>query len=150
MFQNIQKDIQEQLNEEQINQESISQGDNIKQKKWSIKQILKDLFSLQKICLFIVAFTISMVGFKSESIILSISPFAISFIAAMLSNYKSIGVTYILTLIGTFIAFGANSLLIYFLTSLVFFVFVLLKRPKEIESVNEKRRLGVHPNTLKE
>ncbi len=144
MFQNIQKDIQEQLNEEQINQESISQGDNIKQKKWSIKQILKDLFSLQKICLFIVAFAISMVGFKSESIILSISPFAISFIAAMLSNYKSIGVTYILTLIGTFIAFGANSLLIYFLTSLVFFVFVLLKRPKEIESVNEKRRLGIH------
>ena len=141
MFQNIQKNIEYQANEEQtINQEQ----NTIKKGKMPIKEILKGLFSLQKIILFIVAFAVSMVGFKSQSIILSMSPFAISFIAAMLSNYKSIGVTYILTLIGTFIAFGANSLLIYFLTTLVFFVFVLIKRPKEVENVNEQRRLGVH------
>ncbi len=133
MFQNIQKNIQEQNDEEQT----------IKQ-KIPVKEILKGLFSLQNVALFIVAFAVSMVGFQSENMLLSISPFAISFLAAMLSNYKSIGVTYILTLIGTFISFGANSLLIYFLTTLVFFVFVLLKRPKEIENVNEQRRLGMH------
>ncbi len=135
MFQNIQKNIQEQINNEE---------QTIKQEKMPIKEILKGLFNLQNIILFIVAFALSMVGFQNENILLSISPFAISFLAAMLSNYKSIGVTYILTLIGSFISFGANSLLIYFLTTLVFFVFVLLKRPKEVENVNEKRRLGMH------
>ncbi len=134
MFQNIQKNIQEQSDEEQT----------IKQEKVPVKELLKGLFSLQNVALFIVAFAVSMVGFQSENIILSISPFAISFLAAMLSNYKSIGIPYILTLIGTFISFGANSLLIYFLTTIVFFVFVLLKMPKEIENVNEQRRLGMH------
>lgn len=156
MFQNIQKNIQYQTSEEQtIEQENnidkennfykdtIEQENNIKQEK-PVKEILKNLFSIKTISFLIVSFAVSMVGFQSQNIILSISPFAISFLAAMLSNYKTIGVTYILTLIGTFISFGANSLLIYFLTTLVFFVFVLLKRPKEVEGVNEQRRLGVH------
>lgn len=135
MFQNIQKDfnVEQEQNEEQR-----------KIDKKNIKTILKDLFSFQNIAIYVIAFIISMVGFRSQNFILSISPFAISFLAAMLSNRMPIGIVYILTLIGTFISFGANSLLIYFLTTLVFFVFILLKRPKEQEGVNEERRLGFH------
>ena len=133
MFQNIQKDIQEQINEQSANTV-----------KKPIKEILKGLFGLQNIALFVVSFMVSMVGIQSDNIVLSISPFAISFLAAMISNYKSIGIVYVLTLIGTFISFGTNSLLTYFLTTLVFFVLILIKRPKEIEDVNEQRRLGGH------
>ncbi len=135
MFQNIQKDfnVEQEQNEEQR-----------KINKKNIKTILKDLFSFQNIAIYVIAFMISMVGFRSQNFILSISPFAISFLAAMLSNRMPIGIVYILTLIGTFISFGTNSLLIYFLTTLVFFVFILLKRPKEQEGVNEERRLGIH------
>lgn len=133
MFQNIEKIL---------NQEE--QQDNLEQKsKKTIKEILKDLFSIQNSILYIISFLISMVGFSSENLILSISPFAISFLAAMLSNYSPVGIVYLLTLLGTWIKFGPNSLLIYFLTTLVFFVMTLLKRPKEIEDVNEQRRLGL-------
>lgn len=133
MFQNIQKDIQEEY-----------QDDRPNQARRSIKEILKGLFSLQSIALYIIAIMISMVGFRTESFILSISPFAISFLAAMLSNRMPIGIVYILTLVGTFISFGANSLLIYFLTTLVFFIFVLMKRPTEQEGVNEQKKVGIH------
>ena len=103
---------------------------NNKNNEGTAKQILANLFSIQNIIIYIISFMISMVGFSSQSLMLSISPFAISFLAAMLSNCMPIGFIYLLTLIGTFISFGTNSTLIYFLTTLVFFVLVLIKRPK--------------------
>lgn len=135
MFQNIAKDL---------NREENQQEYNTKQKnKKSIKEILKNLFSIQNIILYTISFLISMVGFSSENLMLSISPFAISFLAAMLSNYSPVGIVYALTLIGTGIKFGPSSLLTYFLTTLVFFAMTLLKRPKEEELVNEQKRLGL-------
>ena len=132
MFQNLQRDIQEN-NEEPI-----------KITKRPVKEILKGLFSLQNIMLYVIAFMIAMVGFRSQNFILSMSPFAISFLAAVLSNRRPIGIAYILTLLGTFISFGVNNLLVYFLTSLVFFVLILIKKPKQKQEVNEKSRVGVH------
>lgn len=133
MFQNIAKGFE-------------NQNDNIDNKenkpKVNVKETLKNLFSIQNIILYTISFLISMVGFSSENLILSISPFAISFLAAMLSNYSPIGIVYVLTLIGTWVKFGPSSALTYFLTTLVFFAFVLLKRPQEEEIVNEKRRVG--------
>ncbi len=108
------------------------------------KQILKNLFNVQNIVIYIISIMISMVGFRSQSLILSISPFAISFLAAMLSNRMPIGFVYILTLVGTFVAFGSNSLLTYFLTTLVFFVLLLIKKPKEQEELNEQKKVGIH------
>lgn len=117
---------------------------NNKKNKGTVKQIATNLFSVQNIIIYIISFIISMVGFNSQNFMLSISPFAISFLTAMLSNYKPIGFIYILTLIGTFISFGTNSLLTYFLTTLVLFVLILVKRPKEQEDINEQRKLGGH------
>lgn len=133
MFQNIQKDVQEDNNKQQINI-------NIK----PVKEIVRGLFNLQNIAIYVIAFTISMVGFTSQSFVLSISPFAISFLAAMLSNRMPIGIAYLLTLVGTAISFGTNSLLTYFLTTLVFFVMILIKNPKEQDYTNEQRRVGIH------
>jgi len=107
-------------------------------------EIAKELFSIHNVVIYLIAFMVSMVGFSSQNLILSISPFAVSFLGAMLSNKKPIGIVYILTLIGTFISFGQNSLLTYFLTTLIFFVLVLFKRPKEIEFINEQKRIGIH------
>lgn len=135
MFQNIAKEF----NQEENQQENKTKQKNNK----TIKDILKNLFSIQNIILYTISFLISMVGFEQENFILSISPFAISFLAAMLSNYSPIGIVYLITLVGTWIKFGPNTLLTYFLTTLVFFVMALLKRPKEIEEVNEQKRLGI-------
>lgn len=134
MFQNIAKDFQE---------ESYNREDQKQQNKRSAKDILKKLFSIQNIILYTISFLVSMVGFSSENLILSIGPFAISFLAAMLSNYMPVGIVYVLTLLGTWLKFGPSSVLTYFLTTLVFFAFVLFKRPQEEELVNEKKRLGL-------
>ncbi len=133
MFQNIQKEQQENRNEE-----------SVENNKKSTLKIIKEQFTLPKIALYIISIMIASVGFRTESLILSISPFAISFLAGMLSNKMPVGIVYVLTLIGTYISFGPNSLLIYFLTTLVFFILVLLKRPKEKEETNEQIRVGVH------
>ena len=78
-----------------------------------------------------------------KTLMLSLSPFAISFLAAMLSNYSPVGIVYVFTLIGTWIKFGPSNVLTYFLTTLVFFAITLLKVPRIEEYVNEQeRRLG--------
>lgn len=76
--------------------------------------------------------------------IFSIVPFGLSFIAALLANGQAVGIMYILSLIGTFLRFGTNSFLTYFITSLVFFVLVLIVRPRLQEGVNEIRKIGGH------
>lgn len=85
-----------------------------------------------------------MVGFSSNNLIFSIVPFGLALLAAAFSNGQAIGIMYILSLIGTFIRFGTNNLLTYVVTSLTFFILVLLIRPKIQEGVNEKRKIGVH------
>lgn len=131
MFQNIEKNLPD---------ENKQANEQTKQK--TVREVIKNLFSIQNSILYTISFLISMVGFNSENLVLSLSPFAISFLAAMLSNYSPIGIVYIVTLIGTWLKFGLSSVLTYFLTTLVFFVFTLLKRPKIEERVNEQRRLG--------
>lgn len=131
MFQNISsKDIE---------------GQEVKQEQRdSVKEILHRLFAKQNIILYTISFLISMVGLSSENVIFSIVPFGLSFIAAALSNGQAVGIMYVLSLIGTFIKFGTNSFLTYFITSLVFFVLVLLIRPKLQDNVNEKKKIGMH------
>ncbi len=146
MFQNIQREgnINSEYDDysDNLNEQNSSNEENLG--KRNLKEILIKLFSIENIALYFIAFMVSMVGFRSENIILNMSPFAISFISAMVSNRKTIGIAYLFTLLGTFIAFGPNSLLIYFLSSLLFFVLILIKQPKEEENTNEQKRVGLH------
>lgn len=76
--------------------------------------------------------------------IFSIVPFGLAFMAAAFSNGQAIGIMYILSLIGNFLRFGTNSFLMYLIMSLVFFVLVLIVRPKIQAGVNETRKIGGH------
>ena len=133
MFQNISKDYAE----DQFEDVKLNKKDNI-------KNIAKGLFAKQNLVLYILTFMVSMVGFNSNNLIFSIVPFGLALLAAAFSNGQAIGIMYILSLIGTFIRFGTNNLLTYVVTSLTFFILVLLIRPKIQEGVNEKRKIGVH------
>ena len=113
-------------------------------KKVNTKDVLKKLFAKQNIVLYTVTFLISMVGFGSNTLIFSLVPFGLAVIAGALSNNRPVGIMYVLSLIGTFIGFGLNNLLVYFITSLVFFALVLIIRPKLQEGVNEQKKIGGH------
>ena len=133
MFQNITGDFRDNKNE--YKEEN---------KRVSTKDVLKRLFAKQNIMLYIITFMISMVGFDDNTLIFSLVPFGLAIIAGALGNNRPIGIMYVLSLIGTFLKFGFNNLLVYFITSLVFFVLILLIRPKIQENVNEKRKIGGH------
>lgn len=133
MFQNISKESEQEFNEEiKVN------------KKEEVKEIFKKLFTKQNIILYIITFMVSMVNISSDNVMFSITPFEIAIIAAALSSNMPVGIMYAISLISTFIKFGPNSLLTYILTTLVFFVTILIKRPKIQDEVNEQKRLGMH------
>lgn len=133
MFQNISRDFTEEQNEDvKLN------------KKENMGEVIKRLFAKQNIMLYVIAFMVSMVGFSSNNLIFSIVPFGLAFIAAALSNRQPIGIMYVLSLIGTFLKFGTNNTLTYIATSLVFFILVLIVRPRIQEGMNENRKIGGH------
>lgn len=132
MFQNIAKDLRD------------NQSENDENKKVNAKDVLKRLFAKENIMLYVITFLISMVGFSENSLIISLSPFGLAIIAGALSNNKPIGIMYVLSLIGTFLSFGFTNLLIYFMTTLLFFALILFIRPRIQENINEKKRLGGH------
>ena len=133
MFQNISKESEQEFNEEiKVN------------KKEEVKEIFKKLLTKQNIILYIITFMVSMVNISSDNVMFSITPFGIAIIAAALSSNMPVGIMYAISLISTFIKFGPNSLLTYILTTLVFFVTILIKRPKIQDEVNEQKRLGMH------
>lgn len=132
MFQNLSK-----IFENKIEENSGSQ------KEGFYKDIIKQIFKIQNIAIYILAFMISTVGF-SEKMEMIIMPFGVALIAAALSCKLPIVGVYIMTLIGTALKHGANGLIIYFLASAVFFLCTLIKRPREQEDVNEQRRVGKH------
>lgn len=87
---------------------------------------------------------ISMVGISTDNIMFTITPFGLAIIAAALSCNMPVGIMYLISLISTFIKFGPNSLLTYILTTLVFFVAILIKNQKyRIESMNKKIRYAL-------
>ena len=118
MFQNI-KDLR--------NNEDVYDVDD---KKVNAKVVLKNLFAKENIVLYVVTFLISMVGISGNNLLFSLSPFGLAIIAASLSNNRPIGIMYVLSLIATFISFGFTDLLIYFMTSLLFFALILFKRSR--------------------
>ena len=132
MFQNITRDAND------------NQNYNEENKKVSTKDVLKNLFAKQNIFLYIITFMLSMVGFNTNNLIFSFVPFGLAIISGALSNNRPIGIMYVLSLIGTFIRFGLNNLLVYFATSLVFFILILFIRPKIQDGINEQKKIGGH------
>lgn len=133
MFQNISRDTLDNQNE------YYEKG-----KKVNAKDVLKRLFAKQNIILYTLTLLISMVGFEDGSLMFSFAPFGLAIIAGALSNNRPIGIMYVLSLIGTYIGFGFNNLLVFFMTSLVFFTLILIIRPHIQGNVNEQKKIGGH------
>lgn len=131
MFQNISKDYTEE--QEEIEDVKLN-------KKQTIKEILKKVFTKKNIILYIVSIMVSLVGFGENN---EIAPFGIAILVAVLSNCIPIGILCILVLIGNYISFGAQSSLNLILTMLVLVLSITIKSPKYQEEHNEKRKLGV-------
>ncbi len=101
---------------------------------------IKNLFKLNDIILYAVAFLISMVGFDGD-----LAPFGIAIFAAACSNRIPVGVLYIFILVGTFIGFGVSGVLTFLLTSLLLIAMMLIFRPRMKETGrNEIQKLGIY------
>lgn len=129
MFQNISE------------QETVNNKNEEKNKKGiNIKQIIKNMFTVPNIIVYIVAFMASTV-----SILDGVTIFAISIFAAACSNGMVAGMVYVLTLAGTFVGLGKSATLSYLFTSIFFMILMLLVKPKfQEDTKNEKMLLGKH------
>ena len=131
MFQNISKDFVEE-------QDEIGNG-NLN-KKQTLKEILKKVFSKKNIILYLIGILVSQVSFGGNTLV---TPFGIAFIVAMLSNCIPIGILSILVTITTFIKFGPSNGLNVILAILLIMGSMMIKAPKFSEDNNEKRKLTV-------
>ena len=130
MFQNI---SQQEVEEE----EKIENSNN---KRTNIKSILKNMFTIPNIIVYVVAFMISTV-----SILDGITIFGMAIFAAACSNGVVAAVVYVATLTGTFFGLGKDAFLSYLLTSLFFMALMLIVKPRYgEENKNEKMLLGKH------
>lgn len=109
MFQNLAEDIELESNEVKVNNK---------------KEIIKDVFSIQNIIIYIISFLVSTVSIKD-----GISPFAMAFFVAACSSTIPAGVVLVTTSIGVVISLGAGEFLTYFLTILVFFLSIVFFKP---------------------
>lgn len=118
--------------------DGIEEEDVETSKKQTSKQFVKKIFTKQTILLYILSFMISTVGFGQN-----ITPFAIAILASCCSNRIPMGVTFLITCLGTLVGLGKENLLIYLLTSLLFMALVLFKRPK-ISEIEHRKKVGFH------
>lgn len=116
------------------------ENDNL---KINFKEITCRLFSIRNIVIYIISFMISMVSFVPGTSI-AIAPFGLALVAAAISTEVPIAIVYLSSLIGTFIKFGGDTGLIYLLTSILFLVTLLIKRPNKNEYAAEKNKIGGH------
>ena len=106
-----------------------------------MKDLMKKLFSLKNIIIYVISFMISMVSFGGD-ISLGLAPFALSIVAAAASCGIPISIIYIVTLVGSYIGLGKDITVDYLLTSIVFFATLFVIRAKKQNDVNEKAKLG--------
>lgn len=135
MFQNISK------NQEEVFDEDVQ----LDTKGNTKKDILKRTFSMQNCIIYVLSFMTSMAG--GETSILTVAPFGFAMIAAAIGAEVPGIMVCLACLIGTIIKSGTSYLLTYILTILVFFISILIKRPKELiedYDFNEKRKVGGH------
>lgn len=116
-------------------------ADNIELDKEYVKvsklEILKRIFTIQNIIIYILSFLVSTVSIKD-----GITPFAMAFFVAACSSTIPAGAILVTTSLGTLVSFGANSFLTYFLTVLIFLLTIVFFKPYVQEDRNEISKLG--------
>ena len=128
MFQNVYRDYTEEKDE--INIKSSNR----------VIDFIKRAIKGQSIFLYILSLMLSCV----DGIGLNYSIFAVAIVAASISNSIPMGILFLLTLIGTFIKFQVEGLLLYIFTTSILLLFILVFKPKKLllEYESEKIKLG--------
>jgi len=123
-----------------ISEQEIEEDKKEYKNKFDYKLILKNMFTIPNIIVYIVAYMISTV-----SILDGMTIFPMAIFAAACSNGIVGSMVYVMTLLGTAVGLGKEAFLGYLATSLFFMVLMLLSRPGYQEDTkNEKRLLGKH------
>lgn len=107
------------------------------------KGAIAKIFTVQNICVYILIFMISMVGFGANEG-WKIAPFGLAMVAACISAGLPMVMVYIAGMLGTAIKFGGQATLIYIFTSIVLLMMVLIKKPVKNEDEAEKTHLGAY------
>lgn len=107
------------------------------------KGAIAKIFTVQNICVYILTFMISMVGFGANEG-WKIAPFGLAMVAACISAGLPMVMVYIAGMLGTAIKFGGQATLIYIFTSIVLLMMVLIKKPVKNEDESEKTHLGAY------
>lgn len=104
------------------------------------KGILKNLFNINNIIIYIISFMISLVGMGQE-----VSPFSIAIVGACLSGgVPAIGIV-VAGLLGNIIGVGAIGALNYILIILMLLILICIRPPKENDEYkNEKLQISKH------
>jgi len=96
-------------------------------------EILKMIFTIQNVIIYILSFLVSTVSIKE-----GIAPFAMAFFVAACSSNIPAGAILVTTSVGTLVGFG----LTYFLTVLIFLLTVVFFKPYIQDDRNEISKLG--------
>lgn len=107
------------------------------------KGAIAKIFTVQNICVYILTFMISMVGFGTNEG-WKTAPFGLAMVAACISAGLPMVMVYIAGMLGTAIKFGGQATLIYIFTSIVLLMMVLIKKPVKNEDEAEKTHLGAY------
>lgn len=104
------------------------------------KEILKNLFSVKNIIIYVLAFMISTVGMEQE-----VSPFSIAIVGACFSSGIPAIVVVVLGLVGNLIGVGIIGALNYILILLMLLILLCIRPPKENDEYkNEKMQILKH------
>lgn len=117
---------------------SNSRIDINKEDNKKVSLILKELFTVHNVVIYILTFLVSMVSIKNEII-----PFGLAILAACMGGTVPIFMVYIVSFISTWIFHGGDGLATFFGTSIIFFVLIFIFKPKvSLGERNEVLKVG--------
>ena len=117
---------------------SNSRIDINKEDNKKVSLILKELFTVHNVVIYILTFLVSMVSIKNEII-----PFGLAILAACMGGTVPIFMVYIVSFISTWIFHGGDGLATFFGTSIIFFILIFIFKPKvSLDDRNEVLKVG--------
>lgn len=121
--------------------ESKSHEKDVKFNNEEVFELVKKIFSVKNIIIYIISFMVSMISFGGDTST-GLAPFALAMLAATASSGIPVSGVYISTLLGSFIGLGKDITGAYFLTSLVFFATLFIVKAKKQNDASEKIKFG--------
>ena len=121
-----------------VEEKDINDEENIEKSSNKVVLVLKELFSIQNVIIYIITLLVSMQGLKN-----TVAPFGMAMVAACIGENIPIVGVFVMAIIGTCIKFGVGMALNLLLILVIFFALVLLFKGKvAVEERNEIFKTG--------